>query len=176
MEDQSSQILKGKEAKNKSSNQNESNNNQEINADKTITESNIVFYEKNNQEPSPENINNIQFFPQDTASISTGTESNNSQQSENSQSKKKSFAVKTKEWAGNMWSSLKKINFKNMFAKAEFKEFRNANGDIVRIPVKKIPLKKKKEVHEITKNIISKEQNRIINDYHGAATGMYLIV
>ena len=175
MEDQSSQILKGKEAKNKSSNQNESNNNQEINADKTITESNIVFYEKNNQEPSPENINNIQFFPQDTASISTGTESNNSQQSENSQSKKKSFAVKTKEWAGNMWSSLKKINFKNMFAKAEFKEFRNANGDIVRIPVKKIPLKKKKEVHEITKNIISKEQNRIINDYHGAATGMYLI-
>ena len=175
MEDQSSQILKGKEAKNKFSNQNESNNNQEINADKTITESNIVFYEKNNQEPSPENINNIQFFPQDTASISTGTESNNSQQSENSQSKKKSFAVKTKEWAGNMWSSLKKINFKNMFAKAEFKEFRNANGDIVRIPVKKIPLKKKKEVHEITKNIISKEQNRIINDYHGAATGMYLI-
>ena len=175
MEDQSSQILKGKEAKNKSSNQNESNNNQEINADKTITESNIVFLEKNNQEPSPENINNIQFFPQDTASISTGTESNNSQQSENSQSKKKSFAVKTKEWAGNMWSSLKKINFKNMFAKAEFKEFRNANGDIVRIPVKKIPLKKKKEVHEITKNIISKEQNRIINDYHGAATGMYLI-
>ena len=175
MEDQSSQILKGKEAKNKSSNQNESNNNQEINADKAITESNIVFLEKNNQEPSPENINNIQFFPQDTASISTGTESNNSQQSENSQSKKKSFAVKTKEWAGNMWSSLKKINFKNMFAKAEFKEFRNANGDIVRIPVKKIPLKKKKEVHEITKNIISKEQNRIINDYHGAATGMYLI-
>ena len=143
MEDQSSQILKGKEAKNKSSNQNESNNNQEIYADKTITESNIVFYEKNNQEPSPENINNTQFFPQDTASISTGTESNNSQQSENSQSKKKSFAVKTKEWAGNMWSSLKKINFKNMFAKAEFKEFRNANGDIVRIPVKKIPLKKK---------------------------------
>ena len=175
MEDQSSQILKGKEAKNKSSNQNESNNNQKINADKTITESNIVFLEKNNQEPSPENINNIQFFPQDTASISTGTESNNSQQSENSQSKKKSFAVKTKEWAGNMWSSLKKINFKNMFAKAEFKEFRNANGDIVRIPVKKIPLKKKKEVHDITKNIISKEQNRIINDYHGAATGMYLI-
>ena len=168
MEDQSSQILKGKEAKNKSSNQNESNNNQEIYADKTITESNIVFY-------SPENINNIQFFPQDTASISTGTESNNSQQSENSQSKKKSFAVKTKEWAGNMWSSLKKINFKNMFAKAEFKEFRNANGDIVRIPVKKIPLKKKKGINENVKNMISKEKNKDINDYNDAATGMYLM-
>ena len=175
MEDQSSQILKGKEAKNKSSNQNESNNNQEINADKIITESNIVFLEKNNQEPSPENINNIQFFPQDTASISTGTESNNSQQSENSQSKKKSFAVKTKEWAGNMWSSLKKINFKNMFAKAEFKEFRNANGDIVRIPVKKIPLKKKKGINENVKNMISKEKNKDINDYNDAATGMYLM-
>ena len=175
MEDQSSQILKGKEAKNKSPNQNESNNNQEINADKTITESNIVFYEKNNQEPSPENINNIQFFPQDTTSISTGTESNNSQQSENSQSKKKSFAVKTKEWAGNMWSSLKKINFKNMFAKAEFKEFRNANGDIVRIPVKKIPLKKKKGINENVKNMISKEKNKDINDYNDAATGMYLM-
>ena len=175
MDDQSSQILKGKEAKNKSSNQNESNNNQEINADKAITESNIVFLEKNNQEPSPENINNIQFFPQDTASISTGTESNNSQQDENSKIKKKSFAVKTKEWAGNMWNSLKKINFKNMFAKAEFKEFRNANGDMVRIPVKKIPLKKKKGINENVKNMIAKEQNKDISDYHDAATGMYLM-
>ena len=168
MEDQSCQILKGKEAKIKSSNQNESNNNQEINADKTITESNIVFY-------SPENINNIQFFPQDTASISTGTDSNNSQQDENSAISKKSFAIKTKEWAGNMWSSLKKINFKNMFAKAEFKEFRNANGDIVRIPVKKIPLKKKKGINENVKNMISKEKNKDINDYNDAATGMYLM-
>ena len=50
-----------------------------------------------------------------------------------------------------MWNSLKKINFKNMFAKAEFKEFRNANGDMVRIPVKKIPLKKKKELMKMLK-------------------------
>ena len=51
MEDQSIQTLKTKEGKNKSSNQNESNNNQEINAEKTITDSKIVFLEKNNQEP-----------------------------------------------------------------------------------------------------------------------------
>ena len=175
MEEQSIQILKGKEAKNKSSKENESNNNQETNVENTITESNIVFYEKNNQEPSPENINNIQLFPQDTSSISTGIESNNSQQDENSKIKKKSFAVKTKEWAGNMWNSLKKINFKNMFAKAEFKEFRNANGDMVRIPVKKIPLKKKKGINENVKNMIAKEQNKDISDYHDAATGMYLM-
>ena len=107
MEDQSIQTLKTKEGKNKSSNQNESNNNQEINAEKTITDSNIVFLEKNNQEPCPENINNIQPFPEDTTSTSTGTDSNNSQQDENSAISKKSFAIKTKEWAGNMWNSLK---------------------------------------------------------------------
>ena len=175
MEDQSIQTLKTKEGKNKSSNQNESNNNQEINAEKTITDSNIVFLEKNNQEPCPENINNIQSFPEDTTSTSTGTDSNNSQQDENSAISKKSFAIKTKEWAGNMWNSLKKINFKNMFAKTEFKELRNANGDIVRIPVKKIPLKKKKGINENVKNMISKEKNKDINDYNDAAAGMYLM-
>ena len=62
-----------------------------------------------------------------------------------------------------------------MFAKAEFKEFRNVNGDIVRIPVKKIPLKKKKGINENVKNMISKEKNKDINDYNDAATGMYLM-
>ena len=52
-----------------------------------------------------------------------------------------SFLQKTKRWAGNVWSY---VNVANYFPKAEFKEYRNANGDWVKIPVKKIPLKKKK--------------------------------
>ena len=55
--------------------------------------------------------------------------------------KNESFFQKTKKWAGNVWSY---VNIANYFPKAEFKEYRNFNGDWVKIPVKKIPLKKKK--------------------------------
>ena len=89
--------------------------------------------------------------------------------------KSKSFVGKTKDWAGNMWNSIKNIKFKNMFAKAEFKEFRNANGDIVKIPVKKIPLKKKKENNIKLANKVSHEQNKIVSTYDGIAVGMYLV-
>ena len=161
---------------NTNKNQNKPKTNPEQTEEKTIGASTIVFLDKDLQTPSPENLNINQPFPQDTISTSTGAESNNSKQDENStNSKKKSFAGKTKEWAGNMWNSIKSFNFKNIFPKQEFKEFRNANGDMVRIPVKKIPLKKKTELNENVKNRISEEQNKIISNYHGAATGMYLI-
>ena len=55
--------------------------------------------------------------------------------------KNESFFQKTKKWAGNVWSY---VNIANYFPKTEFKEYRNFNGDWVKIPVKKIPLKKKK--------------------------------
>ena len=54
---------------------------------------------------------------------------------------KETFFQKTKRWAGTAWSY---INIANYFPKEEFKEYRNANGDWVKIPVKKTPLKKKK--------------------------------
>ena len=63
---------------------------------------------------------------------------------------------------------------KKIFPKQEFKEFRNANGDLVKIPVKKIPLKKKKELNNNTKMIISKEKDKNINNYNYAAEGMFI--
>ena len=53
-----------------------------------------------------------------------------------------SLYQKTKRWAGTVWSY---INIKNYFPKEEFIEYRNANGDMVKIPKKKLPLKKKKK-------------------------------
>ena len=128
------------------------------------TISNINFLTKFNKEGIIENLNNE--IPKDTISTSTGTSSNNSQQ-ENV----KSFSGKTKKWAGNIWNSLKNIK---IFPKKEFKEFRNANGDLVKIPVKKIPLKKKKELNNKTKSIISNEKDKDINNYNEAAKGMYI--
>ena len=46
---------------------------------------------------------------------------------------KETFFQKTKRWAGTAWSY---INIANYFPKEEFKEYRNANGDWVKIPVK----------------------------------------
>ena len=128
------------------------------------TISNINFLTKFNKEGIIENLNGE--IPKDTISTSTGTSSNNSQQ-ENV----KSFSGKTKKWVGNIWNSLKNIK---IFPKKEFKEFRNANGDLVKIPVKKIPLKKKKELNNKTKNIISNEKDKDINNYNEAAKGMYI--
>ena len=141
--------------------------------DNTTTISNINFLKINNKDQIIEKLN--EDIPKDTISTSTGTSSNNSQQGMNSKIFiKKSFAGKTKEWAGNIWNTLKNIKLKNIVPKAEFKEFRNANGDLVKIPVKKLPLKKKNNLNEKVKNMISNEKNKDINSYNDAAQGMYI--
>ena len=138
--------------------------------DNTTTISNINFLKINNKDQIIEKLN--EKISKDTISTSTGTSSNNSQQEINSS--KKSLAGRTKEWAGNIWNSLKNIKLKNIFPKTEYKEFRNANGDLVKIPVKKIPLKKKNNLNEKVKNMISNEKNKDINSYNDAAQGMYI--
>ena len=144
--------------------------------------STLIFLQtQSNMDPVPENLN-VEKIPKDTISTSTGTESNNSQQdsnSNNSNSKEGakpriSFAGKTKRWAGNVWNSIKKINIKKMFPKTEYQEYRNANGDMVKIPKKKLPLKKKKHLNDNVLNQISKEQNKIVvSTYDGVASGLY---
>ena len=67
-----------------------------------------------------------------------------------------SLYQKTKRWAGTVWSY---INIKNYFPKEEFIEYRNANGDMVKIPKKKLPLKKKKKV-ENEEYIVNKTVDR----------------
>lgn len=125
------------------------------------------------------NLNLDKNIPKDTISTSTETESNNSQQENNSINSKLTFTGKIKQRAGSIWSSIKKINIKNMFPKAEYIEYKNANGDIVKIPKKKIPLKKKKKIKNDINNKISKEQNTNENTnaftYKNAASGYYLI-
>ena len=125
------------------------------------------------------NLNLEKNIPKDTISTSTGTESNNSQQENNSTNSKITFAGKIKQTAGSFWNSIKKINFKNMFPKAEYIEYKNANGDIVKIPKKKIPLKKKKKINKgkEVNNKIPQEGNKVVNayNYDSVATGYYLI-
>ena len=137
------------------------NNHTHINENST-TITNLAFLRKSELEPTPENINKIS---QQTSSISTLPEEINSQKKGNI-TKKKTFVGRTKEWAGNVWNSIKKFEFKKIFAKTEYKIFRNANGDLVKIPVKKIPLKKKKEDKITGKKIkISQEQSKIVSNF-----------
>ena len=137
------------------------NNHTHINENST-TITNLAFLRKSELEPTPENINKIS---QQTSSISTLPEGINSQIKGNI-TKKKTFVGRTKEWAGNVWNSIKKFEFKKIFAKTEYKIFRNANGDLVKIPVKKIPLKKKKEDKITGKKIkISQEQSKIVSNF-----------
>ena len=137
----------------------------------TIT--NLNFLPKNLNEPNPKILNKE--IPTDTISTSTGTSSNSSQQDTISiNSAKKNFMNKSKEWAGKMWNSLKNIKFKMVFAKQEFKEYRNANGDLVKIPINKIALKKKKEMNENVKKMISEDENKNVNNYYNASRGMFI--
>ena len=149
----------------------------------TTVSSLFFLHDKSNLEKLQVNLNNqIQkdTIPKDTISTSTGTESVSSQQDNNSTNsniiKPKTFAGKTKQWAGNIWTSIKNIkNIKNIFPKTEYEEYRNANGDIVKIPKKKIPLKKKKQINDNVNNRIVQEQNKVVSTYHGVATGLYLV-
>jgi len=149
----------------------------------TTVSSLFFLHDKSNLEKLQVNLNNqIQkdTIPKDTISTSTGTESVSSQQDNNSTNsninKPKTFAGKTKQWAGNVWTSIKNIkNIKNIFPKTEYEEYRNANGDIVKIPKKKIPLKKKKQINDNVNNRIAQEQNKVVSTYHGVATGLYLV-
>ena len=124
----------------------------------STTISNLAFLNKLSLDPTPENLNKIN---KNTVSTPTKIESDNSQIA-----KKKTFAGRTKEWVGNIWNSIKAFQFRKLFQKTEYKIFRNANGDLVKIPVKKIPLKKKQENSITGKMIkISQEQNGIVSNY-----------
>ena len=139
----------------------------------TSTKSSIHFLVENKEDY----IKNLEKNSnKDTTSVSTGTESNQSQKETNSvENKRQSFAGKTKQWAGNIWNSIKNFNVKSMFPKTEYQEYRNVNGDIVKIPKKKIPLKKKKPLNDNVNKRISLEQNKVINTYDDTANDLYYI-
>ena len=98
------------------------------------------------------NISNNLSSSKDEKSVSTADES---------------FYQKTKRWAGTVWSY---VNIKNYFPKAEYIEYRNANGDMVKIPKKKIPLKKKKVEIDDEQYIVNKtvDRDRAKMNFHAA--------
>ena len=93
--------------------------------------------------------------------------SNNSLEGSNKDEKAEteSFYQKTKRWAGTVWNY---VNIKNYFPKTEYIEYRNCNGDIVKIPKKKLPLKNKrveqtKEQYIVNKTVDRDNQKILIN-------------
>ena len=94
------------------------NNHTHINENST-TITNLAFLRKSELEPTPENINKIS---QQTSSISTLPEGINSQIKGNI-TKKKTFVGRTKEWAGNVWNSIKKFEYKKYLQKLNIKYF-----------------------------------------------------
>ena len=120
------------------------NNKEEEN---TVTQTIVTLLKGKNEE------NNETLYQLNNSSKKTDDTSNNSLQKTNdvkkennsTQTTNEGFLQKTKRWAGNVWSY---INIKNYFPKAEYIEYKNANGDIVKIPKKKIPLKKKPKTEE----------------------------
>ena len=108
--------------------------------------------ENKNKNNNNNNISNNLSSSKDEKSVSTADES---------------FYQKTKRWAGTIWSY---VNVKNYFPKAEYIEYRNANGDMVKIPKKKIPLKKKKVEVDDEQYIVNKtvDRDRIKMNFHAA--------
>ena len=129
---------------------NEINNNQKtIKADKNIENNN---YQKEEKEELDNEIMTTQIellnkkendSPINELNKETIKKDNKKEEEkEDSNKKNDNFYQKTKRLAGNIW---KYVNIANYFPKTEYKEYRNCNGDWVKVPVKKIPLKKKKK-------------------------------
>ena len=129
---------------------NEINNNQKtIKADKNIENNN---YQKEEKEELDNEIMTTQIellnkkendSPINELNKETIKKDNKKEEEkEDSNKKNDNFYQKTKKLAGNIW---KYVNIANYFPKTEYKEYRNCNGDWVKVPVKKIPLKKKKK-------------------------------
>ena len=127
--------------------------------DNTVTETIVDLIKGKNEE------NNYSLYKLNNSSKKTDDSSNNDikKQNNSNQTTNEGFLQKTKRWAGNIWSY---VNVKNYFPKAEYIEYKNANGDIVKIPKKKIPLKKKPKIEEdteqhIVNKMVDKEDKKI---------------
>ena len=89
--------------------------------------------------------------------VTSNNTSTKEDESKSQAQKNESFYQKTKRWAGTVWNY---VNIANYFPKTEYKEYRNCNGDWVKIPIKKIPLKKKKVEETDEEHMINKAFDR----------------
>ena len=114
----------------------------------------MEFLKPNNEEKdSP--LYNLNKSLQKTDDSSTISIPNNT--TKNQSNTNESFYQKTKRWAGTVWGY---VNIANYFPKTEYLEYRNANGDMVKIPKKKLPLKKKIQKETQEEHIINRSVER----------------
>ena len=124
----------------------------------------VVFLKGKNEENNDTvySLNNSSKKTDDTSNNDLKATNDLKKENNSNQVANEGFLQKTKRWAGNIWSY---INIKNYFPKEEFIEYKNANGDIVKIPKKKIPLKKKKpkisDEEHIANKMAEREDKRI---------------
>ena len=147
----------------------ELNNNQNIkkeNENGTVTTTMAFMKEAELQNDPLSNLNKSLPKTDDTSNNSLTVNSKYEKMS--APTVNESFYQKTKRWAGTAWSY---INIKNYFPKTEYKEYRNINGDMVKVPIKKLPLKKKPKVEltgeqYIVNKIVDKNNNQL--NYYAA--------
>ena len=124
----------------------------------TLTTS-LQFLKENEGKKDP--LSNLNQLTQNKEEISNNnlSASNNSkdEKSSSTAASKESFYQKTKRWAGTVWSYM---NVKNYFPKTEYIEYRNCNGDMVKVPKQKLPLKKKKKELDDEEYIVNKTVDR----------------
>ena len=114
----------------------------------TITTSIALLNDLNDYKNNPlDNLNNSSQKTECTSNLSKSTNEKDTE----------SFYQKTKRWAGTVWSYL---NVKNYIPKTEYLEYRNANGDMVKVPKKKLPLKKKKQEETQEEHIVNRTVDR----------------
>ena len=147
----------------------ELNNNQNIkneNENGTVTTTMAFMKEAELQNDPLSNLNKSLPKTDDTSNNSLTVNSKYEKMS--APTVNESFYQKTKRWAGTAWSY---INIKNYFPKTQYKEYRNINGDMVKVPIKKLPLKKKPKVEltdeqYIVNKIVDKNNNQL--NYYAA--------
>ena len=132
---------------------NNKNNKKEKEEENDTMVTQVPFIKEIDKKDPIEELNKSSEKTDDSSKNSSKGEEDKKEPNKNNES----FYQKTKRWAGNVWSY---VNIANYFPKPEFKEYRNANGDWVKIPVKKIPLKKKKVEETEEEHIINKTYDR----------------
>ena len=121
--------------------------NQEEKESGTVTTSVGFLYPYNKGNSPIDNLNKSSQKTEDTSNLSKSTNERDTE----------SFYQKTKRWAGTVWSY---IDVRNYFPKTEYLEYRNANGDMVKVPKKKLPLKKKKQEENEEDHIVNRTVDR----------------
>ena len=120
--------------------------------------STLGFLKEDGEEEKNDNISNLTKSIGKTDDTSMKQSNNSSDEKISTQSTNESFYQKTKRWAGTVWGYM---NIKKYFPKTEYIEYRNVNGDIVKIPKKKLPLKKKPKVEiDNEQHIVNKTVDR----------------